>query len=297
MDGVILVDKPIGMTSFSLASRVRRLTGSKKSGHAGTLDPMATGVMAVMLGGATKLSEYLSSEDKRYTAGVKFGITTDTMDMEGEVVSERKCDFTLSDLEDAIRKFSGRITQVPPKYSAIKVNGRKLYSYARNGEEVEIPSREVEIYELNLLSFDEENFEAVFDVYCSKGTYIRSLANDIGEYLSCGATLTSLRRTQSGNFYISDCVTLSDIEEGRWEEKVIPCGEVISHMPEAFVDCSMRKSLTNGNAISLEFVKTAKEGELYRVYLEDEFYAVGRIEDGLLKVVKMIKVGNDENNK
>ena len=291
MDGIILVDKPIGMTSFSVASKVRRLTGAKKSGHAGTLDPLATGVMAVMLGNATKLSEYLTGEDKRYTATVRFGISTDTMDAEGQVISERECKFTREDLENAIEKFTGTISQVPPKYSAIKVNGRKLYSYARNGEEVEIPVREVTVHEINLLSFDEENHEAVIDVFCSKGTYIRSLANDIGEYLGCGAHLTALRRTRSGSFHISGCVSLDQIQSGKWEDKVIPCDEVISYMPKAYVAESMKKSLENGNAIPVEYVSFSSEGELYRVYLNDIFYAIGKTEEGFLRVVKMIKVG------
>ncbi len=292
MDGVILVDKPEGMTSFSLASKVRRLTGAKKSGHGGTLDPMATGVMAVMLGNATKLSEYLSSEDKRYTAKIRFGISTDTMDMEGEIISERECNFSIDELNEAIKRFTGKITQIPPKYSAIKVNGRKLYSYARSGEEVEIPSREVEIYSFDLLFFDEDSYEALVDVFCSKGTYIRSLANDLGEYLGTGAALTALRRTKSGDFCIEDCVTLEDIEKGIWEEKIIPCEDVIFRMPKAVVSEENEKALLNGNPIDTGAVEYEKGHELYRVFLKDEFYAVGRIEDDLLKVVKMIKVMN-----
>lgn len=292
MDGVILVDKPKGMTSFSLASKVKRLTSSKKSGHAGTLDPLATGVMAVMLGNATKLSEYLTSEDKRYTANIKFGLTSDSMDLDGEIIERRECNFSEDDLLCAMRKFTGKITQIPPKYSAIKVNGRKLYSYARAGEEVEIPSREVEIYEFVLLDFDKEKYEAVVDVYCSKGTYIRSLANDLGEFLGCGALLTDLRRTKSGSFEISDCVTLEELSEGsvNLAEKIIPCEKVIDFMPAAVVSDGLEKSLKNGNPVPLSDVEITGESDLYRVYCNGEFYSVGKIEEGELKVVKMIKV-------
>ncbi|MBR6801662.1 MAG: tRNA pseudouridine(55) synthase TruB [Eubacteriaceae bacterium] len=292
MDGVILIDKPEGMTSFSLANRVKRLTGAKKSGHAGTLDPLATGVMAVMLGNATKLSEYLTSEDKRYTATIRFGLSSDTMDSEGEIIAERECNFTKEMLLSAMGKFLGRITQVPPKYSAIKVNGRKLYSYARAGQEVEIPSREVEIYVFDLISFDEEKYEAVVDVFCSKGTYIRSLINDLGEMLGCGGIMTALRRTKSGDFEIENCITLSMLEEGGEEviSRIIPCDEVISHMPRADVSESDKKAFTNGNPIPVGSVAFCGEGELYRVYCEGVFYAVGRTEEGYLKIVKMIKV-------
>ncbi len=291
MDGVILVDKPKGMTSFSLASKVKRLTFSKKSGHAGTLDPLATGVMAVMLGNATKLSEYLTSEDKRYTASIRFGLTSDSMDLDGQIILKRECNFSEEDLINAIKKFTRKITQIPPKYSAIKVNGRKLYSYARAGEEVEIPSREVEIYEFNLLSFDKEKYEAVVDVYCSKGTYIRSLANDLGEELGCGALLTDLRRTQSGNFHIEHCVSLEELSEENADlsEKIIPCDKVIDFMPVAVVSDEYEKALKNGNPIPSDAVTADGEGELYRVYCKGGFYAVGRMEENELKVVKMIK--------
>jgi tRNA pseudouridine55 synthase len=263
-----------------------------KVGHAGTLDPLATGVMAVMLGSATKLSEYLTSEDKRYTANIKFGLTSDSMDLDGEIISERECSFTEEELLGAIKKFTGKITQIPPKYSAIKVDGRKLYSYARNGEDVEIPSREIEIYEFNLLSFDKVNYEAVVDVYCSKGTYIRSLANDLGEYLGCGALLSGLRRTRSGEFLIEDCVSLDELQtEGfDYESKILPCDEVISYMPVAEVLPQARKGFLNGNPTDLSLVEFSGEGELFRVYCEGEFYAVGKVEDGFLRVVKMIKV-------
>ncbi|MBE6038217.1 MAG: tRNA pseudouridine(55) synthase TruB [Anaerofustis stercorihominis] len=293
MDGVILVDKPAGMTSFSLASKVRRLTGAKKSGHAGTLDPLATGVMAILLGSATKLSEYLSSEDKRYTATVKFGISTDSMDSDGEIVSQRECNFTKEDLLIAIEKFKGDITQIPPKYSAIKVNGRKLYSYARNGEEVEIPSREVHIFRFDLVSFDAEKYEAVVDVLCSKGTYIRSLANDLGEELGCGAHLTALRRTQSGDFSIENCVTLAELESDRDKaaEKVISCEDVISFMKRIDIKNEGLKSLRNGNPIDLSLAEgePSAEEELVRLFCEDEFYAVGKRTENVYKIVKMIK--------
>ena len=294
MDGVILIDKPIGMTSFSVASKARRLTGAKKSGHAGTLDPLATGVMAILLGSATKLSEYLSSENKRYTATIKFGITTDSMDSEGEIISERQCCFTEEGLLCAMKKFRGNITQIPPKYSAIKVNGRKLYSYARNGEEVEIPSREVCIHSFEIISFDKENYEAVADVFCSKGTYIRSLANDLGEELGCGAHITALRRTQSGDFHIEDCITLEELENDRENAlgKIISCEDAVGYMKRIDVKSENLRSFRNGNPTDASMVENddAGENEIVRLFCEDEFYAIGRKSDGIYKIIKMIKV-------
>ena len=211
MFGFINIDKPAGMTSFDVVAVLRRVTKIKQIGHTGTLDPFATGVLPVCIGKATKLIEYLD-DDKEYIAEVKFGADTETYDLEGQITKTYEKKINKEELSLVLKDFEGETEQYPPKYSAIKVNGRKLYEYARKGQEVEIKPRKIFISEIKLLDFDETKQSANIIIGCSKGTYIRSIAYDIGQKLNCGGYLTALVRTKAGLFNIEKSVKLEDIK-------------------------------------------------------------------------------------
>lgn len=244
MNGILLIDKPKGMTSHDVVSRVRKHLHIKRVGHAGTLDPMATGVLVVLVGKATKLSDYLLNKDKRYQAGILLGYETDTYDMEGEVL--RRCEPSVSeeDLKKILLQFKGKQMQLPPMYSAIKQNGKKLYELAREGINVERKSREIELFSLSLISYD--GSKAFIDVHCSKGTYIRSLAHDMGGALSCGACLFFLRRTASGQFCIGQAVSIDQLERG--EFSLIPTHSVLPY-PSITVEGETERKIRNGTAV------------------------------------------------
>lgn len=210
MFGFLNVYKPRGLTSHDVVARLRRITKIKQIGHTGTLDPFAEGVLPVCIGKATRLIEYLA-DDKAYEGTIQFGSSTNTYDLEGEVVKTSQTKVTKEDVERALNGFRGEIEQIPPVFSAIKVNGKKLYEYARKGEDVEVPSRKVTIYKLELLSFDEELQQARVLIECSKGTYIRSIANDLGERLGVGGHLVKLVRVKAGAFTIETTVPLEGL--------------------------------------------------------------------------------------
>ena len=251
MQGLILLDKPEGLTSFAAVARVRRIFGEKRAGHTGTLDPMATGVLPILLGRATRVSSLMLESDKRYLARVRLGITTDTLDVTGEVLSERDVSVSDSALEAACGRFRGEIKQVPPMYSALKKDGVRLYDLARSGVEVEREARAVTIKRLDILERDGDEF--VMDVLCSKGTYIRSLAADIGEALGCGAALSSLRRTFTAGFDIADCVTLDELEANA-EAHLLPADRCLRFMPKATVTDRQRDRFLHGGELSLDRV-------------------------------------------
>jgi len=234
ISGVLVVDKPISMTSHEVVQVIRRGTGIRRAGHTGTLDPRASGVLVVLLGPAVRLSEYVSASDKRYQAVILLGKTTDTYDADGQVLTSNPVDnVTEEQFEETLQQFVGEIEQVPPPYSAIKIKGRKAYEMAREGEEVDLQPRKINVYSLELLEWAPP--EAVIDVYCSSGTYIRSLANDLGKVLGCGAHLVGLRRTKSGRFTLRDAVPLRKLREafddGSWYQYVIPAAEALSDWP------------------------------------------------------------------
>lgn len=204
MDGIIILDKPEDFTSFDMVAKMRRLLGTRKVGHAGTLDPMATGVLPIFVGRATKCCDILPNQNKRYTATFQLGYTTDTLDATGRVLTRTEVSATKEDVEKALESFRGEIMQLPPMYSAIQINGKRLYDLARQGIEIEREKRPVTITELNLLSADDTQHIYQIDVACSKGTYIRTLCADIGEALGCGATMTALRRTEAAGFSIAE---------------------------------------------------------------------------------------------
>ena len=233
ISGVLVVDKPIGLTSHDVVQIIRKGTNIRRAGHTGTLDPRASGVLVILIGPAVRLSEYVSASDKRYQAVVRLGQSTDTYDADGRVVSTSPVNITEEEFENALKQFIGEIEQVPPPYSAVKVKGKKAYEMAREGEEVELLPRKIQVYNLDLLEWAPP--DAGIDVYCSSGTYVRSLAHDLGEALGCGAHLVGLRRTKSGRFTLRDAVPLRKLREsfenGTWYQHLIPAAEALSDWP------------------------------------------------------------------
>lgn len=252
--GIMVVDKPVGPTSHQIVSMVRRGTGIRKVGHAGTLDPRASGVLVLCLGAATRLSEYLSTSSKCYEAVIRFGVSTETYDAEGRITRETNTTPTLKELEAVLDEFRGDIKQIPPPYSAIKVKGKKAYELARAGKKIDLEPRDVTIYELKILSYEKPDLSV--SIECSAGTYIRSLAHDIGEKLSTGAHLAELRRTKAGPFTIDDAEPLPKLEVGfvteKWEKYVLPATDALPDLPEIEVNGEELDLLQNGHRIPRE---------------------------------------------
>jgi tRNA pseudouridine55 synthase len=252
MNGFLNIDKPAGMTSTDVVRRVRRLANQKRVGHGGTLDPLATGVLPVALGHATRLLEYmLEEEGKGYTATVQLGMTTDTDDAEGAVIAQAAVpplDAAL--LEATLDQFRGTITQIPPRYAAIRVDGRRLYEYARAGEIVAVPPRTVTIEQLDLLEWTADTL--LIHVACSKGTYIRSLARDVGALLGCGAHLTALRRTRAGVFDLATAVPLAELMENpeRLASALLPPTAALAEWPQIQADAPAIEMLRKGQRIA-----------------------------------------------
>lgn len=277
MQGLLLLNKPGGITSFSAVSAIKRVAGQKRVGHTGTLDPMATGVLPVLLGRATALSSLMLSSDKRYIAEIKLGITTDTEDITGNVLSENKVNITTKELTEALERFIGKIKQRPPMYSALKKDGVRLYDLARKGEKIEIPEREIEIFSIKMLSpLNSENCFSI-DVHVSKGTYIRSLARDIGKYLGCGATLSKLERTYAAGFDISSCVSLEDLNNENVGNFILNEELAVKHLREVYVTPNQAVRFCNGGQLDFERlrIQNVTDGELFRVKCQDKFLGVG----------------------
>lgn len=277
MQGFILLNKPQGVTSFGAVAKIKRIAKEKRVGHTGTLDPMATGVLPVLLGRATALSSIMLDANKRYTATVKLGITTDTEDITGTVLTENPVNVSALQIEDALKQFTGKITQTPPMYSALKKDGVRLYDLARQGKSVEIPSREVEIFNINLISpLDVENCFKI-DVLVSKGTYIRSLARDIGEYLGCGATLSALERTDTCGFSIENCVKLDDLNDDNIAAYIQSEENAVRHLRECRVTQKQAVRFSNGGQLGFErlHIENISNGELFRVKCDNVFIGIG----------------------
>lgn len=251
LSGVIVVDKPIGMTSHDVVQIVRKGSNIRRAGHTGTLDPRASGVLVILIGPAVRLSEYVSASDKRYQAVIQLGSSTDTFDADGRVLSSTSVDITEDQFDEVLKSFVGEIEQVPPPYSAVKVKGKKAYEMARKGEEVDLEARTINVYNLELLEWAPP--EAVIDVYCSSGTYVRSLAHDLGEKLGCGAHLTGLRRTKSGRFTLRDAVPLRKLREAfdndTWQEFLIPSAEALADWPAVILDKEQLEIVRHGRRI------------------------------------------------
>jgi tRNA pseudouridine55 synthase len=264
ISGVLVVDKPVGMTSHDIVQIIRAGTNIRRAGHTGTLDPRASGVLVVLLGPAVRLSEYVSASDKRYQAIIELGVATNTYDGDGEVTRRSAVDISIEEFETTLKGFIGEIEQKPPAYSAIKLQGRKAYDMARNGEEVDIEPRMIKVYNLELLEWDPP--EAVVDVYCSSGTYVRSLAHDLGEQLGCGANLIGLRRTKSGQFALRDAVALRKLQEafttGDWYKYVIPAAEALGDWPSIELTNEQVDEVRHGHRITSEL--DVPEGKLAR---------------------------------
>jgi len=254
ISGVLVVDKPIGLTSHDVVQIVRKGTNIRRAGHTGTLDPRASGVLVILIGPAVRLSEYVSASDKRYQAVIRLGTSTDTYDDDGRVVSTSPVNITEAQFEENLMKFVGEIEQVPPPYSAVKVKGRKAYEMAREGEEIDLEPRKIQVYSLELLEWAPP--EAVIDVYCSSGTYVRSLAHDLGEALGCGAHLVGLRRTKSGRFTLRDAVPLRRLREafdtGNWYQFLIPAAEALSDWPAIELSHEQLEAIRHGHRIPAE---------------------------------------------
>ena len=278
LNGIIIIDKEAGFTSHDVVAKLRGISGQRKIGHTGTLDPAATGVLPVCLGSATKLCDMLTDKDKEYVAELLLGVETDTQDTTGEVLLERKVEVSEADVLKVCQSFIGEYAQVPPMYSALKVNGKKLYELAREGKEVERKARPVTIHELEILECELPVVK--MRVVCSKGTYIRTLCADIGQKLGCGGTMKSLRRTKAGNFGLQEAVTLKRLQqlkdEGRLLEVLRPVDSVFEDRPLLHVREDCRILLENGNPI---LPSHTLEEKLYapdswvRFYRQDESFA------------------------
>ena len=254
VSGVFVIDKPVGLTSHDIVQIVRRGTGIRRVGHTGTLDPRASGVLVVLLGPAVRLSEFVSASDKSYQATVRLGSRTETFDAESEPSEEMPVNVTEDEFIELIKGYEGEIEQVPPPYSAVKVDGKKAYELARKGEEVELEPRMINVYNLDLLEWAPP--EVVVDVKCSSGTYVRSLANDIGEALGIGAHLVGLRRTSSGQFTLRDLISLRRLREafdtGTWAEHLIPASEALNDWYTIELDEDLLEKVRNGHRIPAE---------------------------------------------
>ena len=286
-NGIILVDKPADWTSHDVVAKLRGILHERRVGHSGTLDPMATGLLTVFVGRATRAVQFAETYNKRYVASLRCGYSTDTQDTSGRVTAQTGISPTEAELTDVLLEFTGEISQIPPMYSAIKVSGKKLYELARKGETVERKPRTVNISELSLVGHDGDDF--VLSVSCSKGTYIRTLCNDIGERLGCLACMSALRRTNAGPFDVRDAHTLSEISEGP-ERYIIPVDSLFSEHPAIELSAAQTAKLKCGNILNV----SAKNGT-YRVYGENgDFLALANVSAGKLKTIKsFFEVDND----
>lgn len=283
MEGIIVIDKPKGITSFDVIRVLRKTLKEKRIGHTGTLDPLATGVLIICIGRATKLAQDIEGFKKRYVADFELGYKTDTYDIEGKIIAEKKVEnITKELLEEVLEKYRGEIEQIPPMYSAIKINGEKLYDLARKGIEIERKARKIEIFELKIIEFDGKKCKIECEV--SKGTYIRSLIYDIGEDLGVYATMTGLRRVSVGDENVERAYSLNEIEMMKEKESLnfITPIEKYFRYPKIYIDGEKDiKLFLNGQR-----VKIKKESGKYRVYENERFLGLGEVQKGLLKGYK-----------
>ena len=282
-NGIIIIDKPTDWTSMDICAKLRGILREKKIGHAGTLDPMATGVLPVFVGNATRAVEFAEKGDKEYIAGLRLGLVTNTQDTTGEILSEQSVTADRAALEDILPRFLGEIDQIPPMFSAIKIGGKKLYEMARAGKEVERAARRITIREIEIMEQTSET-EYLLRVRCSKGTYIRTLCHDIGAALGCGGCMSSLRRTMAAGFTLEDAVTLEDVQEQG--ESLLSPTDLYFRNHEKYTLASMRQEhlCRNGNPVP---AKNLSEGKTYRVYsAEGEFLCISRYENGVLTSIK-----------
>lgn len=280
-NGIINIDKPQCITSHDVVDAIKKIFPDQKVGHTGTLDPLATGVLPICIGEATKLSDKLTSEIKAYSVKMLLGVETDTYDITGRIVFASVLDKDEIYIKERIKRFVGKQQQYPPKYSAIKVEGKKLYQYAREDKDVEIKPREIEIYSIDNIKIDIESKEVAFDVVCSKGTYIRSLVNDIGKKIGCGATMTELRRTQTGSFKIEESIPLYDFLKLDYLEmldKVITIEEYFEENKKITLSDEELGKFLNGVKLEVQ-----SSDQIVRVYNKGKYIGLGTVESKELK--------------
>lgn len=285
MNGILLVDKPAGWTSSDVVAKLRGVLHEKRIGHSGTLDPMATGLLVLFAGRATRAVQFAEYHDKRYRAALRLGLVTDTQDITGTPIGGSPREVTEEELENALAGFRGPIRQIPPMYSAIKVKGQKLYEIARRGGQVERQPRPVTIHELRLLGRDGEDF--LLDIRCSKGTYVRTLCHDIGQALGCGACMSALRRLQAGEFSLENAYTLEQIRQaadaGQAESLLLGTDTLFAAVPFLRIGQREEKVLRCGGV----FPVADAADEVCRVYSESgEFLALGQVENGACRIIK-----------
>ena len=284
-NGILVIDKSAGWTSQDVAAKLRGVFHERRVGHGGTLDPMATGVLPIVIGRATRAAEFLESAEKEYVAGLRLGVVTDTQDTSGNILETHPVAVTREEVQAALRQFLGPIEQIPPMYSAIKINGQKLYELARRGQEVERKPRSITIHELELLEGADADY--LLRVRCSKGTYVRTLCHDLGRALGCGGCMSSLRRTRAGSFTLSQAVTMQQVLNFAAEQApqalLMPVDAVFSMHPPLIVTMGQAAKLKNGAQIKDWQFRPGT----YRVYAEDgEFLLLGRVENGGLTTIK-----------
>ena len=294
-DGIINVNKPAGWTSQDVCSKLRHVLHIRKIGHTGTLDPMATGVLPVCVGKATRIIEYYDRDSKSYHASMRLGITTDTLDITGEVLETAGySNIDEKAVREAFKAYTGHVMQIPPKYSALKIDGKRAYDLAREGKDFEIKAREIIIYDNSITRIDLEVGEIEFNVTCSKGTYIRTICDDIGRALGCGATMTALTRTASGYFRLEDSYTIEEIinETDPLNTMLVPADITLEKLGKALLNDNRITAFMNGNSswsTGFRITEPSEFDNLYRVYGKDVFLGVAAVENGSLVPQKVIK--------
>ena len=286
MNGILIINKEKGCTSHDIVYKVKKIF-NEKVGHTGTLDPLAEGVLPILIGKGTLCSKYLINHDKKYVVNLALGQKTETADLEGKIIEEKKIpdkSLTQSKIEKVLKSFIGKQQQMPPIYSAIKVNGKKLYEYARKGQNVEIKPREIEIYDIKLMNIDAQKKQIQYEVFCGKGTYIRSLCEDIAEKLETVGYMESLKRIQVGDFKIEESSKIQELEENKedtkyLESKIISVEEIFKNKEKIKLDDKKMQLFLNGVKITQN-----QENDIYRIYDKNEkFIGIGIIQDKLLK--------------
>ncbi|NLK70781.1 MAG: tRNA pseudouridine(55) synthase TruB [Clostridiales bacterium] len=293
MNGIICINKPEGFTSFDVIAKLRGILKMKRIGHSGTLDPMATGVLPVFLGNATKACDMLSDNDKSYLADFKLGCTTDTQDSTGEVLSTSEIAVSHDEFIKVMCDFIGEIEQIPPMFSAVSVNGKRLYELARKGIEIERKSRKIQIDKLELREYDNANRTGRLFIECSKGTYVRTIIHDIGQKLGCGGIMTGLVRLSSNGFTLDGALTLDEVkslsDENRLEEFILPIEKVFEHLPKLYLDKNQTRLYKNGVRLDLTRLNGVDKADRYAVYGYDRQFigtALAVFDKNELKVEK-----------
>ncbi len=294
MNGILCVNKPQDFTSFDVVAKLRGILKIKRLGHGGTLDPMATGVLPVFVGNATKACDIMLDNSKSYRAGFRLGQTTDTQDITGKILTTSGKSVSYDDICAVLPDFMGKIMQIPPMYSAVQVNGKRLYDLARQGIEVEREAREIEVRSLHIFRYDEETREGTIEIDCGKGTYIRTIINDIGEKLGCGGIMTSLVRTSASGFTLDDCYTFEQIQqacdENRLESLILPVERVFENLPKIRLNEVQTRMYKNGVKLDLSRIHNIKDSvTVYSLYgYENNFIgtAFAEHENGVLRVGK-----------